>query len=581
MSKLLTNVIREVLLLNILNRYTTRWKLDVFRLLCIFALIPLLWGMYGGMIKHTIFLYKDPLEDMSHGWVIPFISGFLLLRQRRLFSVAAGKPSLVGLLWVIPCLLIFWFGAGGSQTRLEQISLVGLLWSITYAFWGRDVAKLAMFPIGFLVFTIPMSSIFDSLTVHLRILSSSFACVLMNGFGLEIQRSGTALFSTISGCEFNVDVAAPCSGIRSVFALMALTAVYAYYSQKTLLQKGLLFLMSVPLAVMGNMVRILSICIVAVMGGQELATGFYHDYSGYIVFLIAIILMNQFGGLIAKLSPWIKRQHWLPEFLCDEFTLPARQESHYSGRDFVIPLLSMIFVSSLAAYKVFKPNPFYDDTLFVTRNLPAMVTGFDSDVPLYCHNPQCLSNQVLKQDTNIDVKELQLCSSCNKPLFAMSFWESELLPQDTDIIKRNYRSSDGMMYSMNVVIGGRSRASIHRAELCLPGQGFNIQRSENIILNLESGESVTARLIHAQQPGGRRVALLYWLISRKHTCSSHAGRILYDVWDRSIHNEINRWVMFSVFIPSGLDSAESIERFEEFLSEFYPQVLLKAKSVKD
>ena len=81
--------------------------------------------------------------------------------------------------------------------------------------------------------------------------------------------------------------------------MTALTAVYAYLTQPTLVRKWLLFLCSIPLAIVGNMARIITIALVAQAFGQELAVGIYHDYSGYVVFAVAITLMVAVGALLS------------------------------------------------------------------------------------------------------------------------------------------------------------------------------------------------------------------------------------------------------------------------------------------
>lgn len=99
---------------------------------------------------------------------------------------------------------------------------------------------------------------------------------------------------------FSIDVAEPCSGMRSLFAMMALTAGYAYFTQPTWIRRGLLFALSIPIAIVGNVSRILSIVLVAATCSSDFAMGFYHDYSGYVVFLVAVFLMVAAGGFITK-----------------------------------------------------------------------------------------------------------------------------------------------------------------------------------------------------------------------------------------------------------------------------------------
>ena len=99
---------------------------------------------------------------------------------------------------------------------------------------------------------------------------------------------------------FSIDVAEPCSGMRSLFAMMALTAGYAYFTQPTWIRRGLLFALSIPIAIIGNVSRIFSIVFVAATCSSDFATGFYHDYSGYVVFLVSVFLMVAAGGFMTK-----------------------------------------------------------------------------------------------------------------------------------------------------------------------------------------------------------------------------------------------------------------------------------------
>jgi exosortase len=105
---------------------------------------------------------------------------------------------------------------------------------------------------------------------------------------------GTQLISPY----YQLNVEAPCSGLRSLLAMTALTAVYAYYTQKTFVKKWLLFLFSIPIAVAGNIGRIISIALVSITAGQQFGTGLHHDWSGYVLFTVAISLMVGFGKLL-------------------------------------------------------------------------------------------------------------------------------------------------------------------------------------------------------------------------------------------------------------------------------------------
>lgn len=234
--------------------------------------------------------------DLSHGWLIPFVSGGIIWFKRRELMGLQKSTSRIGLAVVVLALLMHWIGAKAQQTRLSLAGLVMLMWGVPFYFSGWRVAKFLLFPCAYLIFCIPLNFL-DSLTFPLRILVTVAATGLLNGLGIEAQRSGSAIYSTAAG-GFNFDVADPCSGLRSLLAMTALTAVYAYLTQKTLVKQWVLFLASIPLAIIGNIARITTVALVAEAFGQKLASGLYHDYSGYVVFSVAIGLMVGVGSML-------------------------------------------------------------------------------------------------------------------------------------------------------------------------------------------------------------------------------------------------------------------------------------------
>ena len=125
-------------------------------------------------------------------------------------------------------------------------------------------------------------------------IATTLAYNLLNGLGIECERVGTQLINPY----FQLNVEAPCSGLRSLLAMTALTAVYAFYTQKGIIKKWLLFLTSIPIAVAGNIGRILSIALVSMTLGQQFGAGLHHDWSGYVLFSLAIGLMIAFGKVL-------------------------------------------------------------------------------------------------------------------------------------------------------------------------------------------------------------------------------------------------------------------------------------------
>ena len=257
-----------------------------------------IWGFRLMFEDHLPTVFRSAHEDLSYGWYIPLFSLYVVWRERREIASSLGSPSVVGFALLLPSLCLGFLGIRGYQVRFEILGFVGLLISLPWIFFGKETAKRVLFPALFLLFCLPLHSFLDIVTVHLRQLAVAVAYGVMKGIGVEIVRQGTMLASP-SG-SFAIDVAEPCSGLRSLFAMAALTAGYAYFTQPTWLRRGILFALSIPIAVVGNIARIFSIVAIAATCSSEFATGFYHDYSGYVVFLVAISLMVACGEFVSR-----------------------------------------------------------------------------------------------------------------------------------------------------------------------------------------------------------------------------------------------------------------------------------------
>lgn len=245
--------------------------------------------------------------DYSHGLVIPLVSLWLLWRQRAELRKAfeAPQPHVFG---AVLLAVVLGLHFAGLRMQIPHVSAVGLiiaLWGLAWSFGGAAAAKPTCFPLAFLCFAIPVSFLAQA-TFPLRLFGSVASAGILNGLGIPTVREGTAVFST-AGQGFAMDVADACSGIRSIMALLALTAAYAYVFRQRNWERWLLFAMSVPIAAMANIGRIVTIALVAAGLGQEIGMKVYHDYSGYLVFVLAVLLVIGINALMDNARTGLKR----------------------------------------------------------------------------------------------------------------------------------------------------------------------------------------------------------------------------------------------------------------------------------
>jgi exosortase len=236
-------------------------------------------------------------SNQSHGWLIPLVSLYALWRRRRELAAAPGHVNGWGLAVVIAALALHWVGMRAQLTRVSLFSLVLLLWGLPLYLLGWRTARQLVFPCGYLVFCIPLGFL-NTLTVPLRLMASTISAGLLNGIGIPVLRRGTML-RALGGGGINLDVADPCSGLRSLLAMAALTGAYAHFTQRKGWRQWVLFASAVPIAMAGNIVRIAAIAVVGRFFGQDAALTLYHDYSGYLVFVVAVLLMVAMGRLLS------------------------------------------------------------------------------------------------------------------------------------------------------------------------------------------------------------------------------------------------------------------------------------------
>lgn len=459
-------------------------------LLAIVALATL-WGFSTLLFSHAPSVFNDPKEDMTFGWFVPLFSLYVLYVERDRLFKSLGGPSFVGLLASLPFLAIGFLGVRGIQVRFEMLALIGLLVTVPWAFFGRETAKRMLFPAAFLLFCIPLSTYIDVVTVHLRLFATSFAFAILKGVGAAVDQVGTQIKS-LDG-SFAIDVADPCSGLRSIFALLALTAGYAYFNQPTWFRRGVLFAFAIPLAVLGNVARILTICLFGTYVSKDFAIGFLHDYSGFVVFLVAIALMVAIGEIITRL---FKKR------VVAETT--AEGDLANKPVSLLVPVLATALI------------------------VPAMAFQAMTPAPVVCEPP---------------VIELGELPGFTSEALEMSDAEREVLPNDTCIIKRKYTDVSGHWYVVSVVIGGTSKSSIHRPELCLPSQGFLMTNPHSRDVDGSSWRLITLDFGREYLPMG----FAYTFFNQAgYRTSSHLDRIFRDVWDRSVLNRIDRWVMVTI-----------------------------------
>jgi len=243
------------------------------------------------------------ISHYSHGPLIPAIALGLLWWKRGELAGLTVVPLKRGVAVVAFAMFLYYAGVRAEQERVVVISFVVLLYGLALALGGRELFRVVFFPISFLLLMVPLNFLEERVALPLRHLMAGSATATLNAIGIETVRSGTGIFSDV----FKFDVANPCSGIQSLMALTTVTAAYGYVTQASQWKRWFLFLCAMPLAVLGNYVRVVGIALVAQNFGTKTAMELHDTIAGFVVFAVALAAMVAVGWLLNQ--PY--RQLWL------------------------------------------------------------------------------------------------------------------------------------------------------------------------------------------------------------------------------------------------------------------------------
>jgi len=193
------------------------------------------------------------------------------------------EPSLF---LVILGLVMFIFGWKLDYLFITTLSLIPLLYGIIIYLYGTALAKTLSFPILYLLLMVPPPlGVLDAITIPMRHGISVAAVAIMNAIHYPIHREGLMIYLG----THEIFMGAPCSGFRSLITMFSLGIFYVYIIKGTMLKKVVLVAAIIPLALFGNLVRVITLCLLTYHKGEEVAQGFFHYFSGGVIFVIMII----------------------------------------------------------------------------------------------------------------------------------------------------------------------------------------------------------------------------------------------------------------------------------------------------
>jgi exosortase len=253
-------------------------------MLILFGLAVLLYA--GVLARLALQWWRDP--NFSHGFFVPLISLWIVWSRRNQLRELVIAPSNFGLAFILLALLQMVVGVVGAEIFLARTSFVVLIGGLVLFFLGWKWLKAVVFPWLFLLVGIPLPAIvFNEIAFPLQLLASSLATALLRACDVPLLREG----NIITLASVTLEVAEACSGIRSLVTLVTLALVYGYFLEKNLTRRIILAFSAIPIAIIANAFRIFGTGICAEYWDPSKAEGFFHEFSGWVVFVLSLFLL--------------------------------------------------------------------------------------------------------------------------------------------------------------------------------------------------------------------------------------------------------------------------------------------------
>ena len=276
-------------------------------------------------------------ENYSHGLLIPFVIAYIVWSQRERFPGIAQKPAtIMGLTAVLAALIALWAGTAGAELFMQRTSLVLMLVGTVLYFWGFALLRLLVVPLFLLLLAIPIPAIlFNKMAFPLQLFASRCAVWAMMVFDIPVLRQGNVIELMPRGAieTKKLEVVEACSGIRSLMTLVTLAVVFAYFTHSrggkdpgdeshgddskpgtaaralSLLRNygfwrsAVILLSAVPIAIFTNALRVSGTGVLAHYYGTKVADGFFHSFSGWVVYIVAFLMLFGVGWILDHAKP--------------------------------------------------------------------------------------------------------------------------------------------------------------------------------------------------------------------------------------------------------------------------------------
>jgi exosortase len=241
---------------------------------------------YAPVLKLLVLDWEQN-EDMGHGFFVPILAGYIAWQNRERILAVRPHPNYLGLVLVLFAALQLYVATLGAEMFLARTAFIFSLTGAILFLGGSELLKVLAFPILLLFFMVPLPAIiYNQITFPLQLFASRVAEGALALLDIPVIREGNIL----ELASQKLSVVEACSGIRSLLTLSFLSLIYAYFFDRKIWMRWVLFAATIPIAILSNAFRVTLTGILSEYK-KEYAEGFFHEAQGWVIYLVALVIL--------------------------------------------------------------------------------------------------------------------------------------------------------------------------------------------------------------------------------------------------------------------------------------------------
>ena len=471
--------------------------------------------------------------DYSYALLIPLITAYIIWKKRYLIASTPVSTFWPGGVFFFIFLIISIYGILGSSPSAVRPALPLMILSICLFCFGWDIFKILVFPLSLLIFMIPLPTLVQTkIGVPLKMISTKLGEFILRLLGVSVYVEGNIIDLGVT----QLQVADACSGLRYILPLLALGVIFVYFFEKSRWKQALLVVSTIPIAIITNALRIGGTGFLAQKFSVQLADSFFHGFSGWLLFLFALLLLFFFYQILGFIHPQ------KPAPMQTRIQNNTVSLQHVPNKSKVSVVISSIFltVAGILGY--------------VTAALPPLaidkgLTNFPLQFKEWKGRPEEIEPRIIE------------------------------LSGAEDAFNGIYRSSSGKFVSLYIGYRGspftESENFFHSPNVCLPSIGWKTLISENHkIAGVAGFNTIIVRKMLIEKMGYRQL-VFYWFQTKSHVSSDvNINRLHLTL--HALNNDNTHDLFIRPITPLGPDEDASVaeKRLDQFVRDMMRPLLI-------